>query len=385
MKRVALAIVTIAALAACQNSQKAVINGQFFGVADKNIVLEELSPSGSKIIDSVHTSSDGKFNFEIDFSDKIYPTFYNVRYNTQFAPLLIEKGEVVDLSSIGNIYINYKVSGSKGSELLNLFNRQTVRHSIKLDSINQLYNSAPTNERIEELGREYAHQYIKLKQSAIAFVVRNSTSLVSIVPLYQPTYNGTMLFNEPTDIIYYRAIADSLETYYPQSPYVNSLRNDIKRVDNVYSMDSLLTAGLNAATEFPEIAMKDALGATHSLTALKGKVVLLSFTSSSEPKLKILNRELLAIYDKFHDQGFEIYQVYVDSNKAAWLKSISETRLPWIQVSDMLARESSSLSAFNVTQLPTYFLINKEGKLEAIKVDHSDLEKRVEKLINNAK
>lgn len=380
MKKVALALMAIAALTSCDNKNKATINGQFFGAANRNIILEELSPSGGRIADSVRTNSDGKFSFKIDFSDKDNPTFYNVRLDNQFAPLLVEGGETVELSALGNIYINYTVSGSKGSELLNQFNRQTVGISLKLDSINQLYNLAATDERIAELGREYSREYVKLKQSTISFVMRNASSLVSIVPLYQPTYNGEMLFNDPMDIIYYRAIADSLGQKYPTSPYVNSLRNDIKRVDNVYTMDSIVNQSMLNTLEFPEITMRDATGTIQKLSSLKGKNILLSFTTSTDPKLKALNRELFEIYKNYQDIGLVIFEVSVETDKAAWLRNITDNKFPWIQVSDIQGVNSSALLSYNVKSIPTYFVIDSDGVLADVNIKHADLEKSLEKL-----
>lgn len=380
MKKVALALMAIAALTSCDNKNKATINGQFFGAANRNIILEELSPSGGRIADSVRTNSDGKFSFKIDFSDKDNPTFYNVRLDNQFAPLLVEGGETVELSALGNIYINYTVSGSKGSELLNQFNRQTVGISLKLDSINQLYNLAATDERIAELGREYSREYVKLKQSTISFVMRNASSLVSIVPLYQPTYNGEMLFNDPMDIIYYRAIADSLGQKYPTSPYVNSLRNDIKRVDNVYTMDSIVNQSMLNTLEFPEITMRDATGTIQKLSSLKGKNILLSFTTSTDPKLKALNRELFEIYKNYQDIGLVIFEVSVETDKAAWLRNITDNKFPWIQVSDIQGVNSSALLSYNVKSIPTYFVIDSDGVLADVNIKHADLEKSLAKL-----
>lgn len=380
MKKVALALMAIAALTSCDNKNKATINGQFFGAANRNIILEELSPSGGRIADSVRTNSDGKFSFKIDFSDKDNPTFYNVRLDNQFAPLLVEGGETVELSALGNIYINYTVSGSKGSELLNQFNRQTVGISLKLDSINQLYNLAATDERIAELGREYSREYVKLKQSTISFVMHNASSLVSIVPLYQPTYNGEMLFNDPMDIIYYRAIADSLGQKYPTSPYVNSLRNDIKRVDNVYTMDSIVNQSMLNTLEFPEITMRDATGTIQKLSSLKGKNILLSFTTSTDQKIKALNRELFEIYKQYQDVGLVIYEVSIENDKVAWLRNITDNKFPWIQVSDILGVDSPALLSYNVKSIPTYFIIDSSGVLSDVNIKHADLTESLEKL-----
>lgn len=378
-KILSLILLVAVACSSCDNRDKAIINGQFFGAADKSIKLEQLSPSSSIVVDTTMSNSDGRFSFEIDFSDKTEPTFFNVRYNDQFVPLLIDRDEIIELSAIGNIYYTYTVKGSKGSQLLSDFNKQTVAVSLKLDSLSRMYNMAPT----PELGREFSKEYVKLKQQTIRFVMANSNSLVSIVPLYQPIYEDKVLFDEfdPTDMIYYRAIADSLEKYYPSSPYVLSLRNDIKQVDNIYTMDSMVDAVSSQEFSYPEIKIKDAKGEMQSLYALSGKTVLLNFTSSSNVEFKVLNRELADVYDKYKDAGFQIYEVSLDTDKVKWLRSITDNRLPWIQVCDFLGAASPVVAAYNVRALPHSFLIDSKGDIVARNLTVKQLDEHLSKTV----
>lgn len=386
MKKLTIILLSLLIITACKNKHTSIINGQFFGAANKSIELEQLSPNGGVIVDTTVTNSDGKFSFKIDLSGREEPTFYNIRYENQFVPLLIDKGEKIDLNSVGNIYINYKVSGSKGSELLNQFNKQTIETSLKLDSLGKLIsNSAYNDEQRIELGRQRSKEYIKLKQQAINFVMHNSNSLVSIIPFYQPIYNGRMLFDvfeDPNDIIYFRAIADSLENRYPKSAYVKALRNDIKRVDNSYLLDSMLNATINTSIQFPEIEMKDATGKPQKLSSLLGKTILLNFTSSSQTALKVLNRELADVYEKYKGENFEIFEVSIELNKAAWIKSITDNRLPWIQVCDFLGEHSPALSSYNVQSLPANFLINAQGEIINKNLNNKQLDETLAKILN---
>lgn len=381
MKKTLTLLCVILLLAACKENKIAIINGQFHGTANKLVALERLSPVGGTIVDTVQTSSDGKFSFEIDFSNISEPTFFNVRLGEQFVPLLVDKGEIVEVSSLGNIFFNYKVSGSKGSELLSQFNKQIITSNLKLDSLGTLYNQATDNERSIELGRELSREYVKMKQMAVTFVVSNANSLAVIVPLFQPLYNGRLLFDDPKDVIYYRAVADSLSKYYPNSAYLTSLRNDIKRVDNIYSVDSMLNTISQQITNFPEITIKDATGTERKLSTEveKNSVVLLSFTSSSEPSLKILNREFVEIYNKYHDQGFEIFEVSIDSDKASWLRSVTDNKLPWIQTCDFAGTQSSAIISYNVALLPSNFLIS-NGNITAKNLSSSKLDTELAKI-----
>lgn len=382
MKKTLTLLCAILLLAACNENKTSVINGQFHGTANKLIALERLSPVGGTIVDTTQTSSDGKFSFEIDFTDITEPTFFNIRLNDQFVPLLIDKGEVVQVSSLGNIFFNYKVSGSAGSELLNRFNKQIITSNLKLDSLGTLYNAATDNERSVELGRELSREYVKMKQMAVAFVMRNASSLAVIVPLFQPLYNGRLLFDDPKDVIYYRAVADSLAKYYPNSAYLTSLRNDIKRVDNIYAVDSMLNSISDQVINFPEINIKDASGKDRKLSeeVNNTKVILLSFTSSREPALKIINRELVDIYTKYHAKGFQIFEVSIDSDRASWLRSVTDNKLPWIQTCDFAGAQSAAVIGYNVKGLPSNFLIT-NGAISAKNLTSEQLDVELAKLL----
>ncbi|MEG0033480.1 MAG: DUF4369 domain-containing protein, partial [Mucinivorans sp.] len=198
----------------CQTNTNITITGQFHGVVDKNIVLEELSPSGTKIIDSTRSSSEGIFSFTITNVNE-NPTFYNVSYNGSFVPLLLTASENVHIDAVGNIYNNYVVEGSEGSLKMRELSRLTLTQSQSLDSISRLYETASDPEQAADFGRAYGSKYIMLKRSVIGFVIKNASSLASIVPLYQPVFGSKFIFDEPSDIVYFRVVADSLAKHYP--------------------------------------------------------------------------------------------------------------------------------------------------------------------------
>ena len=86
-------------------------------------------------------------------------------------------------------------------------------------------------------------------------------------------------------------------------------------------------------------------------------------------------------YAKYHDQGFEIYQVGIDTSKALWINTIQEQQLPWISVSDLRGEASPAVGAYNVQSLPANFLIDREGNIVGKDVYGADLDKRVAALL----
>lgn len=361
------------------------IEGQFFGYAAIPLLVEQTIPGGNvKVVDTMRTDDEGFFSFDLDFEDE-NPIFINIRTIDNYVPLLVAPGEDINISSIGNIYNNYTVSGSKGSLTLRSLNMETVEHIRALDSISTLFNSTTGQSRSKELSIEYAKKRIDLKRMVIRFVITNPTSMVSIVPLYQPMVAGRYIFDEPTDIVYFRAVADSLAKYYPTSPYVVSLLADIEQSNRAVEMDSTFQAKLDniVQSSLPPLELKDAEGQMRKLSDLIGKkVVLLDFTTILAAQGKVRNREIAEIYDKYSPLGFEIYQVSVDENRAAWLSAIVDARLKWISVNDFTGVNSKALSAFNVSKIPSNFLINKEGDIVATDIlSPAELEKAIAKLL----
>jgi peroxiredoxin len=127
--------------------------------------------------------------------------------------------------------------------------------------------------------------------------------------------------------------------------------------------------------------MPDMYGKEQSLSSLEGKVILLHFWSAAVGNSNAMNADLKEIYAKYHDQGFEIYQVGIDTSKALWINTIQEQQLPWISVSDMKGEASTSLGEYNVQRLPSNFLIDREGNIVAKDLVGDKLEAEIKKHI----
>ena len=70
-------------------------------------------------------------------------------------------------------------------------------------------------------------------------------------------------------------------------------------------------------------------------------------------------------YEKYKDQGFEIYAISLDMDKNEWIESIEENKLPWIHVSDLKGWESPICILCDITKIPTSFLLDQEGNVIA--------------------
>ena len=113
-----------------------------------------------------------------------------------------------------------------------------------------------------------------------------------------------------------------------------------------------------------------------------GKVVLLDFWSAELGNSNTLNAELKEVYKKYADApvAFEVYQVAIDTSKPLWISAVQEQQLPWVSVSDLRGRASSSLGLYNVQKLPANFLIDKEGNIVGKDIYGKSLEQKLDEL-----
>ena len=131
-----------------------------------------------------------------------------------------------------------------------------------------------------------------------------------------------------------------------------------------------------------EIALPSVGGDTLLLSSLKGKVVLLDFWASWCGPCRSSNRELVKLYPKYKNKGFEILGVSLDDEQAKWKTAISKDKITWLQVNDPGGWEAKTAMTWNISAIPTSFLIDKEGKLVSMDLRGKDLEKALKYLID---
>jgi peroxiredoxin len=137
---------------------------------------------------------------------------------------------------------------------------------------------------------------------------------------------------------------------------------------------------LNSAA--PEINLAGTDGSTiRNLSALKGKVVVVSFWASWCPYCRKDNPNLVKLYNKYKDKGLDIYSVSLDTDKSAWEKAIKDDGLIWTNhVSDFKKWKSPVVTTFGVEETPRKLLIDKNGVIKVLRFE-SAMEAEVEKLL----
>ncbi|MCL5247201.1 AhpC/TSA family protein [Cellulophaga sp. 20_2_10] len=115
----------------------------------------------------------------------------------------------------------------------------------------------------------------------------------------------------------------------------------------------------------------------------KNKYMLLDFWASWCGPCRKENPNVLKVYTKYKEKGFDVLAVSIDDNKDSWLKAIKDDNMPWTQVSDLKGRDNLAAKLYSVSGIPASFLINSEGLIVAIDLRGEELDKKLEELFKN--
>ena len=125
-----------------------------------------------------------------------------------------------------------------------------------------------------------------------------------------------------------------------------------------------LQAALAPGLPFPDFNETDLAGKPLSIGALKGKVVLVDFWATwCGPCVNELPN-VLAAYQKYHGDGFEIVGVSLDSDRAkldAFLKS--HDGMTWAQYFDGQGWKNKIAAKFGIQSIPFTVLVGRDGKI----------------------
>lgn len=142
-------------------------------------------------------------------------------------------------------------------------------------------------------------------------------------------------------------------------------------------------SGTILGAEAPEISQKTPDGEVANLSDLRGKVVLVDFWASWCGPCRRANPGVVALYNKYKDQGFEVFGVSLDGKKARWEAAIKKDKLTWTHVSDLKKWQSGAAADYGVRSIPQTFLLDKEGRILGKNLKGKALEAKIQEALKS--
>jgi peroxiredoxin len=357
---VQLAFALLLLLSSCKNHNTFVIKGVLKSTSQQYIYLSEFNFTESHIVDSVKIKSNGSFKFKRETNS---PEFFQLSMNpNNFIILVINPGERISIKANSkNLAKDYYVEGSEGSSQIRKLTSQLSQTITSLDSIQNIVNTGYGKPGFEKeynrLNAEFINKIKAQRNYSIKFIIEHLQSMAGIVAIYQRLNDTTYVLNQNRDIQYVNLVSDTLKKYYPDSKAVKILWNDRVRLNEAYNKLKLAYLSKSAKQlSYPDIALPGPEGDTITLSSIKGKCILINFWSPLNEDCIYVLRGLNQLYKDYHKKGFEIYNVALSEDKAAW-QNAAKNGLSGINVIDVNAASSKFASVYNVTNLPASYLI----------------------------
>lgn len=130
----------------------------------------------------------------------------------------------------------------------------------------------------------------------------------------------------------------------------------------------------------PEITMPTPAGETMNLSDLRGNIVLVDFWASWCRPCRAENPNVVRIYNKYKEQGFEIFGVSLDRSEDAWKQAIQQDGLTWHHVSDLKFWSSQAAQDYGINAIPYTVLLDQEGKVIAENLRGPTLEGKLQEI-----
>ena len=345
---VATIMLTALSLASC-NNRKFHVDGEITNAKDSTLYFENMSLNGPVVVDSVKLGEDGSFSFSEKAPEA--PDFYRLRIAGQIINVSIDSTETVNIkAAYPRMASKYEVTGSvncckiKTLALMQQGLQKQIDDIIKSPTLGVEAVEANIAQTLETYKNMVKLNYIfKEPMKAYAYFALFQTVIIG--------NQQTLIFNPRNnreDNKVYAAVATSWDTYYPKAERGLNLHNIAlqgmkdARILQAEQQQAQIDASKVKVSGIIDIALRDNKGNLRRLSDLTGKVVMLDFhvfAGENSTKRIMMLRDL---YNKYHAQGFEIYQVSIDPDEHFW--KTQTAALPWISVHDDAGTDSQVLS-----------------------------------------
>ena len=371
-----LALVT---LAACDNTPKFGVEGSITDAEDKVLYLENVGLESVNTLDSIKLEKSGDFDFKAEAPSNT--EFYRLRIEDKIINFSIDSTETVKINAdLHTMPTDYVIEASEANQKI----KELAIKQINLEkAINAISNTKMAIGDAQDSVKAILTRYKDdVKRN---YIFKDPQDPSSYFALFQ-TVTGYLIFdpvNDKKDVQCFAAVATSWDNKFPHANRAINLHNiairGMKNVRGPVVKEVELDPDKIHETDIINISLPDIKGEIRNLTDLKGKVVLLDFTIYNHTQSAQRNMLLREIYDKYKDQGFEIFQISLDTDEHFW--KTNADNLPWVCVRDANGIYSTNVTIYGVSTIPTFFLIDRDNTLNKRNDDIKDVETEIQKLL----
>jgi len=138
----------------------------------------------------------------------------------------------------------------------------------------------------------------------------------------------------------------------------------------------------NIGTRFTDLVEADTAGVSHRLSEYvgKGNYVLIDFWASWCAPCMLEMDNVKAVYQKYHEKGFEIVGLSFDRGRQSWINAIVNHELNWIHLSDLKYWNSEASVVYGISSIPANILLDGNGIIIATDLRGEELGRKMRQI-----
>jgi thiol-disulfide isomerase/thioredoxin len=126
-------------------------------------------------------------------------------------------------------------------------------------------------------------------------------------------------------------------------------------------VDLSIPEGLEIGNRFPEFTEQDASGAPLALAGYRGRVTMVDFWATWCGPCKAEMPNVIATYEAYHAQGFDIIGVSLDNDLRSLSAFVQANGMTWQQFFDGQGWKNKLAVQYRVNSIPMSYLLDRHG------------------------
>jgi peroxiredoxin len=379
MKKSLIILLIVTGLASCNQNKRFHVSGTVKDAAGEMLYIEHTGLQKTDLLDSTKLSDNGEFSFKS--ARPTYPDFYSLRLNDKIITFAVDSCEKINIvAKAENFATNYVITGSEASKQIQQLRKSVMDIQRKANELTSDLSVDEQNVRISEIEKDIEVH----KKMAGMLILQNPRSTAAYFAIFQKVNNAYIFspYNK-SDKPYCAAVATSYNSFMPEYERSKNLYNLVmdaiiieRKAKQKETWDKILAT---KGKGYIDISLPDKNKVERKLSEFEGKVILIDFSAYESDGSVDYTFALRELYKKYHSRGFEIFQISLDRNKQLWEKSVAN--IPWVCVRDENGPNTTVIASYNISSIPTTFLMNKQGNIIARSISFKNLSKEIEKCL----
>ncbi len=319
------------------------ISGKVENIGVGNILLERFQADELKVVDTLALNEDGSF---MTMYKPDEPGYYRLNFfQTQFVNFLFTGSPIIINADGNNPTAAFEIIGSKEMDYIQELNGIMEVFNNEVNQLNTDYGAASTGGDEVKMG-EILAKFNSLRVEVNDKIKQKIRAMGNSLALLQ----AVNYLDKDQEFDFIDSIAHVIDTEIPDYEIRKDFDAEIEKLRK-----------LAIGSVAPDIVLPDPEGNIVKLSSLRGSFVLIDFWAAWCRPCRIENPNVVRLYQKYHDKGFDVFGVSLDRKKEDWVGAIEADGLVWTHVSDLKYFNSEAAMEYGVNAIPATYLIDDKG------------------------